>query len=160
MSDLLKKLTILKDKRIIIDNNLDFRNLYLTRKITLIDGILKYSEKLTDEYLSHKHEVYTGRKEKSYTDNWITFRTLISAYLVFSEENIILTIRVDDGDSCYGIFTGTRWKGDFRVNISEISIFENDINNEFDTEIDRQFSRKEELRIQKEKDKIRKKLLE
>lgn len=159
MSDLLKKLSILKNIRICIDNTLDFRKLYLTKKIKLIDGVVNFSEKLTDNYLSHEHEVYTGRKEKSYTHNWITFHNLISVFLTCSEKDFILTIRIDNGDSCYGIFTGIRWKGNFEVSISEIDIFEKDINNEFDNEIDRQFLRKEEIRIQKEKDKIRKKLL-
>ena len=59
-----------------------------------------------------------------------------------------------------GSFTYCRWKGNFELDISEIHIFSDDIDRMFDARIDQLFQEKEELRIQKEKDKIRKKLLE
>lgn len=159
MSDLLKKLIILKDTAISIYSDIDFRRLYLSKKITLIDGKVGYSCKLTDEYLLHKHEVYTGRPDKTYTNNWITFQNLTNAILKYTNDKCILFIRVDEGSMYDGSFTDCRWKGNFELDISEIHIFSDDIDRMFDARIDQLFSEKEELRIQKEKEKIRKKLL-
>lgn len=159
VTDLFKKLNVLKDVRIAINSNVNFRNLYLEKKILLVDGTIGYKDKLTDEYLLYNRAVFTGLPTKSYTNNWSTFRELTTAYLVCNETDFILSIRVDEGESCYGLFTGIRWNGNFRVSVTDICLFENDINNEFDSEIDRQFVREEEIRIQKEKDKIRAKLL-
>lgn len=160
VTDLLKKLTILKDIPISIFTDVDYRGLYLSKKITLIDGkVGRYNDKLTEEYLSEKREVYTGRPDKTYVNNWQTYQNLIEVELICSESDFILTIQVNNGDSCYGIYTGPRWKGNFRLSVTAISLFENDINNEFDSEIDHQFVRDEKIRIQLEKDKIRAKLL-
>lgn len=160
MFDLLKKLTILKDTAISIYTDIDFRRLYLSKKITLIDGKVGYSDKLTDEYLLYKHEVYTGRPDKTYTNNWITYQNLTNAILKFTDAKCILFIRVDEGHLEDGSFKECRWKGNFELDISEIHLFSNDIERMFDAKIDWLVQEKEELRIQKEKDKIRKKLLE
>lgn len=160
MSDLLKKLTIIKDTAISIYTDIDFRRLYLSKKIKLIDGKVGYSNKLTDEYLLHKHEVYTGRPDKTYTNNWITYQNLTNAILKYKDDKCILFISVDEGSMFDGSFTERRWKGNFELDISAIGIFSEDIEQMFDNHIDQLFQEKEELRIQNEKNEIRKKLLE
>ena len=159
MSNLLKKLTILKDTAISIYTDIDFRRLYLSKKITLIDGKVGYSDKLTDEYLLHKHEVYTGLPNKTYTNNWITYQNLTNAILKFTDGKCILFISVDEGNKYDGSFTERRWKGNFELDISVINLFSKDIDRMFERHIDCIFQEKEEIRIQNEKNEIRRKLL-
>ncbi len=159
MSDLLKKLTILKDTAISIYTDIDFRKLYLSKKITLINGQVGYSNKLTDEYLSEKREVYTGRPDKTYVNNWQTYQGLVNAVLKYTGDGCLLFIRVDDGNVFDGSFMDMRWKGTFNLDISKIHLFYNDIDQMFDHRIDCLFQEKEELRIQKEKNEIRRMLL-
>ncbi len=159
VTELLKKLTILKNTAISIYTDIDFRRLYFSKKITLIDGKVGYSDKLTDEYLLHKHEVYTGRPDKTYTNNWITYQNLTNAILKFTDGKCKLFIRVDEGSMFDGSYTECRWKGNFELDISEIHLFSDDIDRMFDSHIDSLFQEKEELRIQNEKNEIRKKLL-
>ena len=159
VTELLKKLTILKDVPISIFTDVDFRRLYLSKKIKLNNGKIDNKDKLTDEYLLHKHEVYTGRPDKTYTNNWITYQNLTNALLKYTITNCILHIQVDEGNFYDGKFEKNRWKGNFELDISEIHLFSGDIDRMFDSHIDWLFKEKEEIRIQKEKDKIRAKLL-
>lgn len=155
MTELLKKLLILKDRDIVITENINFRDLYFTKKIFLIDGTIKCNEPITDEYLIHKHEIYTGRPEKVYSNNWQTYRGCEYVHLTYN----ILNIVIFEGDSCDGYPTKIRWKAKFELYLSEIHLFKDSINHEFEKEIDRQFIIEEENRILQRKQEIKKKLL-
>lgn len=159
-SEIFKKLCVLKNNIIWLDlDNINLYTLYLTKKIILIEGIVDYDKALTNEYLNHTREVFTGRSEKSYTNNWITYRNCERSSLLYDGTNIIITIVIRNGDMFHGNPVSTRWEGTFRLDISEINIFKNDINREFDNEIHRLFLIEEEYRTDQIKQKIKEKLL-
>lgn len=166
-SEIFKKLCVLKNNIIWLDNDVNLHTLYLTKKIILIEGtvyynkalINDYNKALTNEYLNHTHEVFTGRPEKSYTNNWATYRKCERNSLLYDGTNIIITIVIRNGDMFNGNPISTRWEGTFKLDVSEIDIFKSDINREFDNEIHRLFLIEEEYRTDQIKQKIKERLL-
>lgn len=165
MSDLnliLKKLKILTNKEIWISDNVDVHSLYNNGNLKLIKGEVKNYQSsidLTNEYLKHKREIYTGLPEKSYTNNWCTYKNCIEIQLYFDGILAKLQIELFEGNSWDGKPEELRWKGEFDVNSNCLHMFEVYIEYAFEKEIDRQFEIEEKIRIQKRKEVIKKKLL-
>lgn len=162
-NDLIKKLTVLTGKEIPVNDNIDFKSLYNKGKLTLIKGTIcenRFQEiELTKEYLSSKREVYTGRTEKSYTDNWSTYKGCTSGILSFDGKDINLFLVLREGNSCDGWPENKRWQGEFKVGKSILYLFENYIDYQFEIEVDHQFRMEEQMRVNKIKNEIRNRLL-
>lgn len=160
---LFKKLTILTGKEIPVNDNISFKSLFYKGKLTLIKGTIcenRFQEiDLTKEYLSSKREVYTGRPEKSYTDNWCTYKGCTSGILSFDGKDINLSLVLREGNSCDGWPENKRWQGDFKVEKSILYLFEDYIDCQFEIEVDHQFRMEEQMRVSKMKDGIRSRLL-
>lgn len=164
MSDntlILKKLKVLLNKKIWVSNDVNVYTLYHSDKLKLIKGTVKDYPKfieLTDDYLKQRREVFTGRTDKSYTNNWITYHKCKTIQLCFDGTLPKLSIQVFDGD-----FSGNpeklRWEGEFELNSDCLNLFEMYIESSFNDEIDYRFIIEEEKRIENRKKAIRKKLL-
>lgn len=159
---ILKKLKVLVNQKIWISDDVNVYSLYNNGNLKLIKGEIKdycSSVDLTDAYLKHKREVFTGRSEKSYTNNWSTYRNCTNIQLCFDENLVKISIDVFDGNFCDGSREKLRWKGEFELNLECLPLFERYIEYTFNDEIDHQFRIEEEKRIEKIKKAIRKKLL-
>lgn len=159
---ILKKLEVLQNQKIWISDDVNVYSLYNNGNLKLIDGNVKdyrSSIDLTDEYLTHKREVYTGLPEKFYTNNWSTYKKLTEIRLCFDGTLVKVLISVFEGNSYDGSKEELRWKGEFELNLKCVKLFEPYIEYAFNDEIDRQFEIEEEIRIKNRKSEIREKLL-
>jgi hypothetical protein len=165
MSDntlILKKLKILQNQEIWISDDVNVHSLYNNGNLKLIKGdVAQYRSfiDLTDEYLKHEREVYTGLPEKSYANNWSTYRKLTEIRLCFDGTSAKVLISIFEGNFYDGSKENLRWKGEFKLNLKCAKLFEPYIDYAFNAEIDRQFEIEEEIRIQNRKSEIREKLL-
>jgi hypothetical protein len=159
---ILKKLEILQNQKIWVSDDINVYSLYNNGDLKLIKGDVKdycSSIDLTDEYLKHKREVYTGLPEKSYTNNWSTYRKLIEIRICFDGTSVKVLISVFEGNFYDGSKEELRWKGEFELNLKCIKLFEQYIDYAFNAEIDHQFEIEEEIRIKNRKSEISERLL-
>lgn len=159
---LLKMLNILINQKIWVSDDVNVHSLYLNDKLKLVKGVVKdYSNTLdlTNEYLKYKREVFTGRPEKSYTDNWSTYKNCTDIQLYFDGTSVKLQIQLFEGDSFNGHREELIWKGEFELNLDSLNAFKEYIEYAFNDEIDSQFEIEEKKRIQKRKAEIRQELL-
>lgn len=160
---ILKKLNVLKNEEFWISDDVNIQHsLYNNGDLKLIKGEVKEyrsSIDLTDEYLKHKREVYTGCSEKYYTNNWSTYKNCTDIKIYFDGTSAKILISLFEGDFD-GAKAELRWKGEFELNLKCVKLFEPYIEYAFNDEIDRQFKIEEEIRIKNRKSEIREKLLE
>lgn len=160
---ILKKLNVLKNEEFWISDDVNIQHsLYNNGDLKLIKGEAKEyrsSIDLTDEYLKHKREVFTGIPEKSYTDNWSTYRGCTDIALCFDGIIAKIQIKLYEGNSYDGSREKLRWKGEFELNLKCVKLFEEYIEAAFNQEIDEQFEIEEEIRIKNRKSEISERLL-
>lgn len=160
---IIKKLKILQNQKIWISGDVNVHSLYNNGNLKLIKGEVRDYRSLidlTDVYLKHKREVFTGRPEKIYTNNWSTFKNLTEIYIWFDGTSVKVLISVFEGNSYDGSKEGLRWKGEFELNLKCVKLFEPYVEYAFDDKIDEQFAIEEAKRIKDKKSEIRNRLLE
>jgi len=164
MSNLiLKKLKVLQNQEIWISDDVNVHSLYTNGNLKLSKGVVKKYRSdidLTDEYLKYNREIFTGRSEKYYTNNWSTYRNCTYIQLCFDGTLAKLQIKLHEGNSYDGSREELRWKGEFELNLKCVKLFGPYIEYAFNVEIDHQFEIEEEIRIKNRKLEIREKLLE
>lgn len=150
-SELLKMLKI-------IDDEISFRDFahfkkihedFLAKKIKFIKG--KYFRLF--EYEMNETSLINWNE-------WSTYQKCYLGSLLIENHNLIVQIKIYDGDFLDGYPYEIRWEAFFKIEKEFLLIFENEINREFNRKINNLYEEQQLVKKNRALEKIRQKLLE